>query len=287
MIVMTLLVRDESDIISANIDFHLKVGVDFFIATDNRSSDNTAEILHYYERQGVLHYIYEDDDNYAQHEWVTRMARLAANRYGADWVINNDADEFWWPERDNLQVVLDALDSEIAAVAVSRTNFLPVATKEKGFFVSAMTLRETVSLNAVGRTLPPKVCHRAHPDIEVDQGNHCVRLGGKVISVAPAPISILHFPLRSYEQFENKISKGGAAYARNAYLPIEVGSTWRYLYDLWRRGELRAYYDRSIPSADEIREGLESGRYVRDDRLKRFFDDHRRVGRLDTDLVSP
>ncbi|MDG1462240.1 MAG: glycosyltransferase family 2 protein, partial [Gammaproteobacteria bacterium] len=91
-IVMTLLVRDEEDILRANIEFHRAMGVDFFIATDNKSVDSTAEILKDYERQGLLHYIYEGTDDYNQTEWVTKMARLAESDFDATWVINNDAD---------------------------------------------------------------------------------------------------------------------------------------------------------------------------------------------------
>lgn len=49
---MTLLVRDEQDIIRENIEFHLSQGVSFFIVTDNLSADGTAAILKEYEEMG-------------------------------------------------------------------------------------------------------------------------------------------------------------------------------------------------------------------------------------------
>ena len=58
-VVMTLLVRDEEDILEANIDHHFAQGVDFVIATDNGSVDDTAGILERYEREGRLRLIHE------------------------------------------------------------------------------------------------------------------------------------------------------------------------------------------------------------------------------------
>ena len=51
-LIMTLLVRDEQDIIRENIEFHLSQGVSFFIVTDNLSTDGTAAILKEYEERG-------------------------------------------------------------------------------------------------------------------------------------------------------------------------------------------------------------------------------------------
>ncbi len=205
---MTLLARDEEDILAANLDFHLSRGVDFFIATDNLSVDRTPDILRSYERRGLLHYIYEPDDTYAQYRWVTRMARLARTDFSADSVINNDADEFWWPECGNLKEVLLTVPTSCDAVVVERTNFLPRPMADGDFFANVMTVRERQSCNALGRPLAPKACHRAFPDIEVDQGNHAVRRNGLVLPAVAAAISILHFPVRTYRQFAERTRQG-------------------------------------------------------------------------------
>ena len=101
-LVMTLLARDEADIVESWLSFHLNAGVDFVVATDNRSVDGTTDVLERYAREGHLHLIRESGEDLRQNEWVTRMARLAATDFGADWVINSDADEFWWPRGASL-----------------------------------------------------------------------------------------------------------------------------------------------------------------------------------------
>ena len=82
-LVMTLLARDEIDIVDSWLAFHLNAGVDFVIATDNRSQDGTTEVLEEYARSGHVHLIREPGEDLRQDEWVTRMARLAATEYSA------------------------------------------------------------------------------------------------------------------------------------------------------------------------------------------------------------
>lgn len=65
-IILTLLARDEADIIRENILFHLNQGVDFIVATDNDSNDGTTEILREFEKMGVLHYIFQAEHIHAQ-----------------------------------------------------------------------------------------------------------------------------------------------------------------------------------------------------------------------------
>ena len=262
-LVMTLLVRDEEDIVRENLDFHLAQGVDQVIVTDNGSEDTTAEILREYESQGVLRLLFETSDDYSQGRWVTRMARMAASE-GADWVINNDADEFWWPRAGSLKTIFEQLDDRVGMLVAHRENFVPRPEDGRPFW-ERMTLRERESLNPLGKPLPPKLAHRADPEIEVAQGNHKVEGAELGERLDDGSIEILHFPMRTYEQFENKIVKGGRAYARNRELPQSTGRTWRRLYEAWEQGKLRDHYDDNV-----IVEGGRSD-LVEDTRLRDYL----------------
>jgi acetyl-CoA carboxylase carboxyltransferase component len=53
------------------------------------------------------------------------MARLAAAEFGADWVINTDADEFWWPREGSLREILAAVPPRYGIVQAFWRSFVP------------------------------------------------------------------------------------------------------------------------------------------------------------------
>ena len=272
-LVMTLLVRDEEDIVRANVDFHLARGVDFVIATDNRSEDGTAAILEEYERAGVLHLIHETDDDYAQGRWVTRMTRLAATDHGADWVINNDADEFWCPLAGDLRSTLQSVPEGTDAVLVPRFNFVVPseaadAPPDERPFQERMTVRYATPFDPIKQgPIQPKMAHRAHPEATVLQGNHDVQWPGRGAVADGGGLEILHFPIRTEAQFANKIAKGGAAYERNHEVPEQYGRRWRRLLEAQRRGEFGDVFAGVVLDEDAVARGLATGELVADRRL--------------------
>jgi hypothetical protein len=290
-LVMTLLLRNEEDVLEANLEYHLAQGVDFVIATDNNSEDATPEILGRYARRGLVHVIRETGDDYSQREWVTRMARLAATHFGADWVINNDADEFWWPRAGTLKEIFERVPPEFGVLTAPRANFVP-RPEEAGTGVfdrmvfaqvrGVPTIEEWTAakeeagegkaggLNWGPHFVLPKVAHRALPDVEVRSGNHSV--AGEGLRIVPGwfPIDVLHFPLRSYAQFERKILVGGRATEQNPN--AKFNSELRRMYRAQQAGELPAHYAKQVMDDGAIESELRAGRLVEDRRLQRFFD---------------
>src|SRR5436309_13311371 len=106
---MTMVVRDEEDVLAANLDYHLAQGVDVILVTDHGSTDRTPEILSEYQGTGRVH---ADRDEARAHDQVSRVNRLteiAQQAHGADWVIHCDADEFWLPTVGSLRDVFAAV----------------------------------------------------------------------------------------------------------------------------------------------------------------------------------
>ena len=130
---MSTLARDEADIIEANIRHHAQLGVSKFVVTDNSSIDGTREILQRLTKEFDLTVIDEPSLTIDQDLWVTRMANMLRDNNSADWVINNDADEFWLAENDGqltdaIQSTLDNASyrtDEIGVLYCNRYNLVP------------------------------------------------------------------------------------------------------------------------------------------------------------------
>jgi hypothetical protein len=265
-IVLTLLVRDDADIVDACIAYHLHRGVDLVIATDHRSEDGTTDVLRAWERRGRLRLLHEPGEAFEQDVWVTRMARMAAVDHRAAWVIHTDADEFWWPGASDLRATLAAVPASIGRLLVPRFNFMP-ARDERGAFFERMVMRDLASVNAMGTPLPPKVCHRGSADVVVAMGNHDATSPTLGPAAAATSLEILHFPVRGWRQIERKVVQGAHALASNVALPEHVGITWRRLRDGAEDGRLRAFWEAQVA----LGERGPAERIVRDERLRRYL----------------
>lgn len=263
---MTLLVRDEADVVDAQIAFHLKAGVDFVVATDNRSEDGTTEILERYARDGLLHLVREPGDDLRQSEWVTRMARLAATDFGADWVLNADADEFWWPPAESLKEVVDAVPAHFGVVRGAWRNFVP-RPESHPFFAERMIVRLcTPSFHPHPLSTHSKSAHRAAVDVRVGRGNHEAFGTGLRPVRGWYPIEILHFPVRSLEHCRRKYVTQFAALERNAEkgIPGHMADAYR----AYRAGELEDFYAPLVVDEERLARGLGDGSLVLDTRLR-------------------
>ncbi len=263
---MTLLVRNEADIVDAQIAFHLAAGVDFVIATDNRSEDGTTDILERHERAGWLHLIREDGDDMLQDEWVTRMARSAATDFGADWVINSDADEFWWPREGSLKDVLATVPKRYGVVRGCWRHFVP-RPDDGGFFAERMTVRlATPAHPGDKRTIfhaHQKVAHRARADVWVERGNHDAFGPGLDPWRGWHPIEVLHFSFRTAQQAERKL---GGGWLRS---PTYEAPLYQVLAgEASRAGRVDDYFASLQVDDEALARGLADGTFVIDTRLR-------------------
>ncbi|MFL5819106.1 MAG: glycosyltransferase family 2 protein [Solirubrobacteraceae bacterium] len=287
-LVMTLKVRDEEDVIESNLRYHVAQGVDFFVVTDNGSVDRTPDILRAYQQAGLLHLIEEParEFDHQARNWVTRMARMAATEFGGDWVLHADADEFWWPVGGNLKDVFAAIPEPYGSVLAPRPEFVG-RPDGPGSFAERLVVREVRS------RLRPKVAHRASADVRIGHGHHRARLrpkpsdgtapprppGRAVLravsaqsdsdqpALVPAPMwpaRILHFPLRSFEQYRRRVEVN--LFGGNDETPRR-----RELRRLYEEGRLPELYAGLVLDDAQVEARLREGTLVVDHGLRDFL----------------
>ena len=264
-LVLTLRARDEADVVDAQIAFHLNAGVDFVIAIDHRSEDGTTEILESYARAGHLHLIRETGEVMREGDWATRMARLAAGDFGADWVIASDADEFWWPRGGSLKEVLASVPERYGIVRALLRQFVP-RPDDGSFFADRMVARVSGSapINDPTSLFRPnlKSIHRGDPEVTLSAGAHTLLESGLVPLRAWYPIELLHFPIRSFEQCDRKYDhlREALGASRNAY--------YDDVHRARQEGRFAEFYNSLIVDDEALERGIEDGTLMIDTRLR-------------------
>jgi len=256
---MTLLARNEEDILDAHLAFHLNAGVDFVLAIDNGSTDATTEIFESYRRQGYVE-LTRDSGDPQQADWVTRLARRAATEFGADWVINSDADEFFWPRGGTLRDVFAAVPARYRGVRGMLRNFAPRPYGDD-FFAERMTARVCNPGAEDNSPYSPrfKTMHRGDPQVTVLAGSNRA-LGRGLDPVAGwYPIDVLHFPIRSLEHFTEKYLRWWAL------LQTRFSEA---VHQAHRRGALREFYEPYVVDDEALAKGVTDGTLAIDTRLR-------------------
>lgn len=245
-LVMTLLVKDEADMLEQNILFHHAMGVDAFIITDNNSTDETPAIIEKYRQKGwVAYVIQEKGTDYRQKQWVDRMIQYARHQLSADWIINADADEFWYAPSGSLKHELS-----LAKANVVHCNIRSMYPEEDKHWTQWEQRVEFVE-NQADYELSPysmfqrqrgKVAHKADGYLQIGMGNHKVAMLPR--TVTNSNILIYHYNIRSCETFVAKMKNGGEQLLKHP--SKHGGSHWRYFYNLYLKGELEEEYGRVI-----------------------------------------
>jgi hypothetical protein len=264
-VVMTLLVRNEADIIDAHLAFHLNAGIDFVIASDTGSDDGTREVLERYRSEGRLHLI-DQPELFSQIDVVTQMARLAATEFQADWVVNSDADEFWWPRSGSLEGILESVPPRFGAIRGMWRHFVARPFGDE-LFAERMTVRLCAPVTDRDHAFSPhfKTVHRADPEVAVGGGNHEVT-GRRLVPLRGwYPIDILHFPIRSPEQCERKYLQWRVLDSRGTRPPDPRRAE---AYEAYDAGRMREFYESHLVDDEALDEGLRDGRLAIDTRLR-------------------
>jgi len=258
-IVMTLMAWNEEDILDAHLAFHLNAGVDLVLAIDNGSTDATGEILESYARDGHVE-LTRDDGVLDQAEWVTRLARRASTEFGADWVINSDADEFYWPRGGTLKEVLSAVPAQYGGVRGMLRNFAP-RPHGHDFFAERMNVRVCNPGAEDNSPYSPrfKAMHRGDPDVEVFWGSNRALSRGLEPLAGWYPIDVLHFPIRSLEQCRDKFLR---------WYEIAPSRFRTAAYDADQRGAMRDFYASYVVDDEALERGLADGTFAIDTRLR-------------------
>ncbi|MFR9592062.1 MAG: glycosyltransferase family 2 protein [Rikenellaceae bacterium] len=249
-LIMTLLVKDEERILEQNILFHKAMGIDAFIITDNNSTDRTPQIIQKYIDKGWVVESYSDHDTrHLQKKKVDRMIWCAKQKHGADWVINCDADEFWFSPKGDLK---HEMSTDINVLKCKSINVYPEEGVDFWLWDKVIkpmpdTSKYDLSPYNLFRRYTYKVAHSTKGYVKISMGNHKVAMLPR--TKQKSEITIYHYSFMDRESFIHKTAKTRPQLTNKKNKKKIESRHWRHFNKMYKLGSINDEYDKIIGSA--------------------------------------
>lgn len=232
------MVKNEADIIESFIRHNLRYLTRLFIL-DHDSIDDTPRILGALKAEGLPIEVQRiETREFDQGRHLTTFA-MRAFEAGADFVMPLDADEFIdLPSGHSVAELLATLPGNMLG-AIRWTTHVPTADDDPAQIdpVRRLGHRLANEITVTHKCILPKGMYRL-PGWFIDSGSHqvLVKTGENSLSVihmaaVPEVLTLRHYPIRSEDQFIQKIVLGWLGLKKLVPSGSSVGFHWRDAYE--------------------------------------------------------
>lgn len=268
-----------ADLVEPFCRYHLDLGVDCIVAAEYGSTDGTLDLLTPFARAGSVRIAPIPTHRFVDYDPSNVLLAKLREENAADWVSFLDPDEFFTGPRDCKAALEKVRDEGTSALKTSRRNMTATAPPT-GDFLAQLDLkivRPDARVSAATAPLSsPWIFSRIAPKVSVAgdraglatiPGDHDVISPNEERTSTDPSFEILHYPIRSYRAFRDKIALTERYFAANPEFGPGIGWHWRRWIVLAKNGSLREEYESQFLAPDLAATRLQSGSIVREERL--------------------
>lgn len=205
-------VRDEQLLIELNIRYHLDVQkFDLVLVIDNGSKDKTHQILKSLNDPRIIIRRTKPDVGNFQDMFCTQGSLELFNRFGCDWVLPIDADEFWFSRNfGTVRDVLETVNRRVDILLARSYRFYETELDDESekHFLRRLLYAEPESFGIT--------CHKVLMQclgdqlFELPMGNHSVKLRegyqAKIQEISIDDLSRYHYRYFDLETYRNRLT---------------------------------------------------------------------------------